>query len=907
MKKHISFVSAMLIALMSAAAAFGVALNVSAKSSTELDILHGDMWTGNVKIDSRYVNGSNAISVSPDNDESGFSFYCDLEPVDFSEYNELCFEISLRGELAEYDMTISFESGPESESITKTVKCGGIQKLYIPISGEISSSLDRIEISVPGENRPIYAVISGISADDNYTYAAIENFDSDNVTCSVGTLIPGSDGMLLSPNGTDAEVSIDFLSDTSDDTAYIVWLDIASNGAAGNISIDTKAVGDDDKATVSAYQILAAGEHSYTFFVEGAFESLKFVFDTLSFSAKDSSIRLTGAGVLKAGNIRNTEVGMTSSCRFENGKVTVSGIINDSTALQYVDSRLGLYAVPVWDSVDEAISAESDIRPNVTSSFSTRFSLSVDIPSDQWRTYLYQPVIITESENIPIGDPVTAQMPTAATSQSAVSGLLTALDGAEQYGVVESGVASEIIDIYADKLLSGSETSASSLYSHRGKVYYMDADYLNSVKRRLEFDAAIGIKVFARIIYTNDESMFDVKDEDSLCLADAVCSCIRNELGKSITGYIIGRELNTAELFENGCDESLSVLIALFTEGLRGSAGAEIYLPFSDKGYINPFAAYAAVRYSMSRHGAAAVSFMYVCSDVSESAAASVSRTVSVANSYGFTTEGGAIVYECGEKSDADDAALYAKLCKSAQGLRLAALKIDSDSADMSVYSELKNAMINEKAFSADVKLFSANKENNLGVGKYELLSYDASYDTSGWFSGGAFIGVMTDPSALQDGRALRSYSGGSGITGLLAHRFDKPVDMSKTGVELSFGIAAEFEGSAEVKVIFGNSDLKREYSANVEYNKPVKLYCNMNDVSTPIDYAVIAVRGNEDCTVEFYSVSLRSGELSDDEMRERYDTGRSSNIDPLLYVVIIVLAAGTVAVFSAFAKKKEK
>lgn len=900
MKKAVSLFMSAVIAATLLIWAPGAAVVVNAIDKTKLDILHGDMWSGSVKVDSR----GSSISVSHTDGETTFSCQCDINEIDLSSYSELCMALSLRGSSEEYNVLVTVVGSSGENSTTKKVKCGITQRIYIPLDADVAATAERIEFSVPGEDIPVYAIISEIWVDNSYTYNTVESFDSEGITCPIGTASFNSSGITLTPDGSNAKIRIPFTSDTSKDNTYIVWIDI-SGSAMGNIEVNAKALSEEDsKITTSSRQILASGDHSYVFVVEGAFESISFDLDSIVFPGQNGFLRLSGAGVIDLGERGMESIGSISSCRYENGRVTLTGTIGDDAALDYVNSKLGLVVIPRGES--ENISLD-DAECAVTSGFSTKFSLSVDMPAEQWRTSLYLPVIIDGEKTIQIAPPMSAQ--NSSQTANAVPTLLSAIEGAELCDTVESGVSAEIIDIYADKLMNSEDVYSATLFSYGGTVYYIDSDYFAEVQRRIDFDAAAGIRVYARVVsdsYTDID--FSAIDSESFQLLNALCSFIRNNLGKNISGYIMGRDLNSSVFSKSSSISGLSRIASLFAEGLRGNTSAEIYLPFSDSGEAHPIAAYAALRYSMAQHSAATVSLLYSLSTDNEieSSTASVARTVGVANSYGFPTDNGAVIWRPAENASEDSVAeAYASLCHSAQGLRFAAIDASGSRLSPSAYEKIKASVTSSRVFSANAELFFTNAENS-SLGKYILQDHTSSYDTSGWIAGGAFTGVATELSALGNGRALRSYSRNAGSAGALAYRFDSPIDVSGADVLMSLGLVSESGGSAAVTVILNSSDSRYEFSANAEYNKIVTLKCDMKESSSPIESITVVV-GSSECSVELYDLSLCSSLLSDDEMKSKFEGERSSSVDPMLYVVIVIVAAGTVAAFSAFLKKEDK
>lgn len=906
MRRSLALLAAIILMSAVICTALSSGIAVSAVSVINVDILHDDMWTGNnMRISDRYISGKSAISASPQNGASEFKLRSSFEGIPLTDCSELVLSISLQGVLSEYEVSVILGSGEyRSDAYITSVKCRGIQKIYIPFSPQIAASLDYIEISVPGNELPIYAIFHDITADNKYTYDALERFDSDNIECTTGDASASADGITVFPDSTGkAVVSMSFLTDTESDGTYIVWLDASCN-ASGSVRAEAELNG--KEVPSSKNQIVASGSHSNVFIVEGAFSKLNFIFEELNFIGNDSNnIQLTGAGVLYVGkNAEMSDIGSVISCKYENGRIAVKGELDEKASLEYVDSKLGLYVIPLWENANGVF----DEAPEITSGFSTLFTLYAE-PQENYMNCMYQPVIVTDDENIPICPPV---MPYSAMqgSSAAQAAFVYSLDRASPSGALEANADSEIIDIYVDRLLEARDIYSASLYSFRGSTYYFDREYFEELSRRIEFASKIGISVYARLVCQNSPGLdFDVLDADSLERFCAVCDYLKSSFSGKIHGYIMGNTLNTSELMSADEIDKISKLAAVFTEALRGNGTAEIYLPFDAEGEVNPFAAYAALRYSMAKYSSATVAMLYSCTDNPENAAASVLRTVSIANSYGYQTDTSAVIWKSPANMNAETIVdIYSSLCKAVMtnDLRFAALDAGFSERNDNIYSILKENMAKERISSASAEVFNAFAEDKVSKGIYSIRNFENSYDTTGWIVGGSFESIMTEMSLLKDGRALRTHSNGNGSKGMLAYRFDTPIDMSKTDAEISLGIASDNDGVAEVTIIFGCGELRREYSAFVEYNNPVKLICNMGDLALA-EYTAVIVKGSSDCTAELYSVSLHSDEQTDEEMKDRYSKKQTDALNPFMYVSIILVAAVTVAVFSVFAKRKGK
>lgn len=878
-----------------------------------LDILDKEYWGGDgVTVVQRSANGRPAVSVSPaqDTDGTDVGFFADFEPMDLSGCRELVIDIMLRGTAEKYTVTAVPVSG-QSRGEAYTREFGKeTEKLYITLSEDIAKSLDRIEFSVSGSDGALtYAVVYSVSADSGYTYIFKDTFMSESVECNAGTAEVTKDGIGILPDGGKAELSTSFDFDTHSDSSYVLWI-TARGLTSGTVDVLAYDVsGDSEPVPSSGAQALMAGVHTYAFIIKSAFENPVFVFEGLGQQESTDGFTVTGAGIAAVGDNYDQSAGSITSCEYKNGSVTVSGALSNEASVTYVGSKLGVYAIPVWEDPEEVCSGE----PDATVSFSTRFSVTFT-PTENYACCMYLAVIITDEGNIPLGAPQFVSTPSPS-GEVGVS--VSALDGADSAGVFEANISSSVINIYTDRLFEGENIYSASLYTYSNENFYFDSDYLAEIEKRLTLAASAGVRVYVRLLTSSDGTFsYDTGDRDSVMAMCAVASLLSTRFD-SIRGFILGEESMQGYGTNNVPDfvqtEKWAYLASIFTLCVRSSGTAqEVYLPFSDAADSDPSPLFAAVRYKMAAHSKQSISVLYTCPSDGDplSTAVSVSHAASVSNACGYTADSSAAVWASPNGAGSEEtASKYIEYCRTAanSGLRFAAMSVENLENPDEFYDFLKAATDRENIFSASVEQFKAIEENIEFSGECDIWNFTNAYDTFGWVAGGGFSSAVTSRSNF-DGRALAAVNeSGAGKAGILICRLASPVNMTNTSLKITVGITGTGSEPADITVIVGGRDLRAEFSAIAEYGKQTELICNMSGFSgaANIDYVAIIVRSEAQSVTELSSIKLCSLTVPQQELKARLGSETDSGAAPVFLAALIVLAAVTVTVFILLSRRR--
>lgn len=893
------------VMILSASLALPSASAAGGENVRALDILDKDTWDGDgISVAQRSVNGNGAVLLSLDEESERMSAVADFAPVSVEDCDEMYFDLILRGGASSYKISVTLGSGYFRSEAYTVESLGDSDTIYVPLPDGLQGSLDHIgmDIEAAEGGTVSYAIIHSASADDGFTYKYRETFLAESVECTLGTARFSEDVVDVTPDRGVAEVSPDFITDTSDNAVYLAWI-TAKVSSAGTIEAAADT-GDGSTATVSGTQALMQGSHTYSFIISGSFERVRFLFQGIT----DGSVTAVGAGAVYLSEIYDSSAGSVESCKYEDGTVTVSGSLSTEAAVEYVGCNIGLYIIPVWADAEKILEGE----PDIVTGYSTRFSLSC-APEEGYACCLYQAVLMTDEENIPLG---AAQFAAAQTVSAEPASSVSALDGADAAGVFESNVSSTVIDIYADRLLEDGDLYSAGLYTYGGEYFYLNNSYISELENRLTFAGAAGIKVYARILQSeNTELYFDAGDRDSVLRMCAVADILSTKLG-GIRGFIIGNSVNTvpgAQVPDMTAALNYAKLISMFTLCVRSTGAAqEVFLPFTDSLDSDPSPYFAAVRHLSAVSGRQGISVLYSCTeDDPVSTAASAAHSAGVSGSFGYTTDSCAAIWQAPEGSDYDElGAAYVEYCKAAatSGLRFAAISVSGIDDPGRFYDILKSAIDREKVFSASVSQYKAIAENITFESTCDIWNFTNAYDTSGWVSGGSFSTAQS-ASLAGGGRALTVASDpNSSGAGIVVCRLASPVNMSDLSVRFTLSVSGIRDGdTADITLVLGGGDFRAEFSANAENSDMTDYVCNMSAFAgaSKIEYAAIIVKGAAGAALNLSKVELCSLSAERHELESRLNGGTQRSADPLFYVSVIVLAAVTVVVFTLLSRKK--
>ncbi|MBE6587401.1 MAG: hypothetical protein E7647_03185 [Ruminococcaceae bacterium] len=898
-------IASLLIAVLLAALLFSLTFSVSASGpateSVSLDIFNKEYWSGGdgvADISVKKASGNPLLTVSAKADAALVSFSCGFDPMDLSKYTELAVNLAVRGEGENYDITVTLFAGDTSSSFTETVTSEDAV-LYVPLEESVSLSLSGISVSARSDSLPIsYINLISVKADNTYTYSYIKTFSSTDVY-SEGSLKRSPDSVTVTPKGGEADLYFDFIDTATDTQSLLVWFTLA-DAYTGSVCCETL---DKDGNLYTSPQQIISRKGTYTFSLTGGFRELALRFSSLSEST--SGVTVTAAGIYTVGSIERS-FGTVTSCRYDGKRISVSGSLSSDATSGYYGSRILLYAIPA----SEAGSCDlEEYEPVASSGFSTKFRINCELDRS-YTEYFYKTVLDTKDGLLPIGS---ICAPSGGMTSPSTTNAVSALYGADAADVFETNVSSVIMDISAGKLLESDDIYSAQIYNYQKKTYYFDKDYLSDLDDRMRFYTAAGVNVYLRFYSDRDGYAFDYSadNSESLSLMCAVSGFI-SERYPQVNGYIVGVAANdhitslTAEYAE-----ARARLVAVFSESIRSkNPAAQIILPYSESAPADPFLSCSLISHYLSKYKAGATVCMYEAAKNAQDSYAVASQLASVCAQMGAQSGGGAVLWNVPSTLSAKEITdSYRNLCinSAAQGLSFAALSVTRTDKDSSLYDQLKVMLDMENLISASISQIAPMESEPAFSGSFALWDFTSSYDTASWVSGGSFSPPIT---AKGDGGNRVMMAKSSGLAegaGILICRTEASLNMSDVCARVSFSVASETAKAADVTVIFGSGESRAEFSATVECNKPTSVICDMKEFpgGANVDYAALIIRGDAECTASLSKIEICSPRLDSSELEARYAPDIPEEHNPLLYAIIIFVAAGTVMVFSVLWKNQ--
>ncbi len=863
-----------------------------------LDIFRRQNWIaveGVADISEKKASGASLLTVSGEENATFASITGEFEPYDLSEYTEAVFRLAVRGDGEKYSLDIALSSEDSSYVFSAEVD-NQETELYIPLDGGFKSSFSKITVSASSADQSIsYINLISFTVDNTYTYSYKSVFSSDDVYGEGSFTRTPSDITVMPENG-EIVTGFDFSEVYTAEESILVWVKISPSSQGSICAETTDAEG--NVAVFSQQNISYNG--TYAFLVNGGFEDFRL---RLTLADKSAGATFTGAGIYKVGAVEKS-YGSIASCRYDGKRISVSGSLSKEATTEYNGSRILLYAIPATEVSNCDL---TKLKPVAFSGFSTKFRINCELDKT-YAEYFYKIVLDTEDGLLPVG---TVCAPSSGISTQSTGGNISALYGADAADAFETNVSSVIMDFCAGRLLENEDIYSAQIYNYK-KTYYFNKKYLEELDDRMRFYSAAGVKVYLRFYSDRDGYAFDYSADsaESISLMCAVSGFI-SEHYPQIAGYIIGVGANehTTSLSPEHA-EARARLFAVFSESVRAkNPSAQIIVPYTSTG-TDAYLTCALVSHYLSEYKAGATVSMYETAKDAQGAYSNATQLSSIASQLGAASNGAAVLWNVPSTLSAEEITDgYRALCVNSQahGLRLSALSVKRADKSALLYDSLKSMLDTENLIAASISQFTPSGEDTAFSGSFAFWDFTSSYDTAGWVSGGSFSTPVT-AKGQNGGRVMMAES--SGVTegaGILICRTDFPLDLSDIGVRVSFSVMSEKLSEAEVTVIFGSGETRAEFFADVECNKEISLVCDMKEFSggANVDYAALIVRGDESTEAHVSKIELCSNSKSNEVLEEQFSPAAPEEHNPLLYVIIIFLMAGTVTVFSVLWKKQ--
>ncbi len=897
-------VSAILVIALLSALLFSFSLPVFSEGeqtkSYNIDIFKKELWVpgGDVSdISEKHAADGTLLVVNAVKESRSVSIRSEFEAVDLSEYTEAALRLAIRGEGEKYDVEVILYSGDIAVSVPFSVT-NDEAVLYIPIPKEIAPAFDGIYISAKCADKPLnYMNLISFTADNTYTYSYEKLFGCSDVY-SENEYERTAESFTVTADNGEARVSFDFSEKLTENDNILVWVAL-STAASGSISAETV---DAEGTAFASPQQTVSYNGTYSFLLKGGFED--FSLRLFGLSDKSAKITLTGAGIYSVGEAQKS-YGSISSCRYDGKKISVSGALSKEATAEYNGSRILLYAIPATDVGSFEI---MDYKPVASSGFSTKFRINCELDKT-YAEYFYKVVLDTKDGLLPVGN--ICAPAGGATTQSTIA-THTVMYGADAADAFETNISAVIVDIFAGKLLENEDIYSAQIYNYK-KRYYFNKEYLKELDDRMQFYASAGVDVYFRFYSDNEGYTFDYSADspESISLMCAVSGFISERYPK-VKGYIMGVAANehitnlTAEYAE-----SKARLLAVFCESVRAkNPTTQVIVPYSANTGADPYLTCALLSHYLSKYKSGALAYMYeTTKDISASYSAAAHLS-SIAAQFAAPSNGAAVLWNAPSTSNIEEITKgYRELCDHAQllGLRFAALSVARAEKSPALYDSLKTMLDMENLIDTQISRFEPVKNPSDFLGSYALWDFTSSYDTAGWVSGGSFSRPVTAKGEKGQRVMMVEGSGLSEGAGILIGKTDTSLDLSDVCARVSFSVVSAEAKTADVTVIFGSGETRAEFIATVECNKATSLVCDMKDFagSESVDYAALIVRSQQNAGANVSKIELCSSSESSEALEAKFRPPMADEHDPLLYIIIIFVMAGTVTVFSVLLKKQ--
>ena len=241
-------------------------------------------------------------------------------------------------------------------------------------------------------------------------------------------------------------------------------------------------------------------------------------------------------------------LGSITKCAYSaDGTLIVAGEIPHETVGDHIDDKLGLFIIPAWTSIGNALKEE----PAITSDISTAFSFKLtDDRFPNTAGCRFAVAFIKGKVHTLITTPVWVTPPKHFSTDTLSENIVTSDSAASTF---ECGAGSVIIDVDISKLIRSSGEQNTKLVTWGRSVFYFSQEILTEVVNEKSFYKAAGMKLFFRIICSTDRFSsapgstgtyyaVDVSSEANCDLLSAVIDYFSENF--SPAGYILGSDLN---------------------------------------------------------------------------------------------------------------------------------------------------------------------------------------------------------------------------------------------------------------------------------------------------------------------------------------------------------------------------
>lgn len=807
-----------------------------------------------------------------------------------------------------YTVRLSLHSGMSTRAAEAVIYGGQWFAVRVDIADwQLRTAIDAVEISVTDILQAGIGSISvaGLTAEGEPPLETVSAFLTFGFTADGGTaeydgsayqLDAGQDGILTLLADAARE---EYSAEDGGVTALRIVMENARAGGTVSLAVSDAFSGHSPFSIASSCRT-QNGQNTYLLPFDSSMplRAYRLSFRSLYADGGDS-VRLLSVSLVHLPAVQmSADAGRLTDCTFspDLSSLTVTGSIPSGTVAEHIDGTLALYEIPVWTDPETVLHTGT---PLAVIKMTTRFSFTVSLTAREAAAALsrYAVVLLTEDRSVLITQPRFPDFPAASSrnSRSAVG-----LAGAEAAGVFAANASNVIVDVYADRLLSGTDGSTGGRLTVRGgRYYYLDYEYLRELDAEISFYDAADVDVYLRLLCAEDLSdrgftfsrpgagyfAFDVTNEDGAYMLSAITDYIASRY-TDVRGFILGQRLDSA--IYNGADMSdPDRYAALCADTMRVLyAAAAPHIP--DVSVIAPLGhsltepAYdgqdacdpVLLSVFLSRHiekdGGMPWGMLYI----SDSSAEMLGHTENILDR--MKAVNAAVpdsLYFMWQPADAYDTDLllseYADRSGTASRLGARVFFIDAaryGDAD-NLYALLKHTEASGdsgrrlREFTAELLTEEINVLDYTGV--YTLYDFTKSFSTLHWIAGSGCSSLSTRHAVMAERtRSMHAeFNAADGsdygkISGSILCMMPATMDFTPAPIitcRLLVTSALESTDAAQLIFVFGSDDARAEYAVTVPVGQIVTVSCDLSAYgdATHISSAAILVQADSPVTLD--------------------------------------------------------
>lgn len=854
MKKLISAALslALLLSVLSFSAYAGnsTKVNVPNDSAITFDILDAGKWDKVSSVSTFKNTDEGALIVYPDekSEKTSMTFSHTFDKaVVLEKINEICLEVRVASQYDTFSVKMSAYGKNGVYSDTTEGVCGTRNSLYFKFPEIVKDEIVKIQFTVTaGNEKPETCTLFSVYADNAYSYSYIDLYDTIRFTTVSGIVDYGEKSVRIASSGTSAIDAL--ISESAAEGGTSLVLSISSS-SSGIVHIENLS---DSKKYQSA---MYSGTNDYVFFLDTAPETIRIGFSHGEGDG-NAQVILNSMKVSDLGKKVYENLGSVTSCENKNNYITAKGTVTSDGAVQFIDSKLGLFRVSldgVWE--DEPL---KEIK------ISTVFEISAEENSNT-SINRYGVAIMSEDGIHPLSEPMfaTSYSDNAKPYSHTSIGLLNP----SSFNVFKANASAVTMDIWASDLIANNNSGDAVLYPYNNSLYSINKAYFSSIEHDLLFYKNLGCAVYLRINVASVNSY----NEHTLRDLQAVLAYISSNLS-GISGFMLMPDY-PADNDNISKASHVALTLGCLSETVRKiSPDYEIYYCVPEGN--NVFA--AKVAHFTKFYGIKGISALYYAKNEKDMTMLRPTMDSSAFKSSIVCTDN---ISNC-------------------QNILEAAVKANVNT----IMLDAKNGLnIDEFMRLTSKQDFHSVLSSTADInGQIQIWDFRDNYSTFGFISGGN----MSAPQTVKafDKRALRATLEKN--SGVLLCKIDSELSFAKAdGLSIDLSTSSE----ANMELIIGYSNERRIYTTTT-VNGRKTLYAPI-DGNTKIEYIALAFTGTEGTTVDISTIGLYSSTLDDSELDSAV-----RNSDAVLQrqtTIYYILGGGalilTAIIFILLTKKKEE